>query len=100
MLINSFTASGMHYLHVKQIVHRDLKSANILVCDDNQLKICDFGTSKKCDGQQKDNVTFVGTCAWIAPEIIKNEKSTEKVDVSDRVEREKTLSLHGFRSIS
>lgn len=38
--------SGMEFLHMKNVVHKDIKSDNILICDDGHLKIADFGVSK------------------------------------------------------
>lgn len=46
-------ANGMNYLHINQIIHRDLKTANILVTEDNILKISDFGTSKQRNDQSE-----------------------------------------------
>ncbi|VDM43720.1 unnamed protein product [Toxocara canis] len=74
-------ADGMNYLHQKRIIHRDLKSPNILVDDNDILKICDFGTSHQWDKQKSTVMSFCGTPAWMAPEIIKKEPSSEKVDI-------------------
>lgn len=74
-------ADGMRYLHSKKIIHRDLKSPNILVNDRNVLKICDFGNSHIWDKQRSTVMSFCGTAAWMAPEIIKKEPSSEKVDI-------------------
>jgi serine/threonine protein kinase len=63
-------------------VHRDLKSPNLLVDENFTVKICDFGLARV-----KEN-TFVqtingcaGTPNWMAPEVLRNEKFTEKADV-------------------
>ncbi|VDK64658.1 unnamed protein product [Onchocerca ochengi] len=72
---------GMNYLHQKRIIHRDLKSPNILVDDSDILKICDFGTSHQWDKQKSIVMSFCGTAAWMAPEIIKKEPCSEKVDI-------------------
>ncbi|VDK41934.1 unnamed protein product [Anisakis simplex] len=74
-------ADGMNYLHHKNIIHRDLKSPNILVDDNDILKICDFGTSHQWDKQKSTVMSFCGTPAWMAPEIIKKEPSSNKVDI-------------------
>lgn len=51
----------MNYLHFNQIIHRDLKSENILISNENLIKICDFGTSKKIDpNDDNKEMTFVG----------------------------------------
>uniref|UniRef100_A0A915PMB1 Protein kinase domain-containing protein n=1 Tax=Setaria digitata TaxID=48799 RepID=A0A915PMB1_9BILA len=74
-------ADGMNYMHQKRIIHRDLKSPNILVDDSDILKICDFGTSHQWDKQKSTVMSFCGTAAWMAPEIIKKEPCSEKVDI-------------------
>ncbi|KAL9958735.1 hypothetical protein ACROYT_G035790 [Oculina patagonica] len=73
-------ADGMHYLHLHKIIHRDLKSPNVLVGEDDLLKISDFGTCKEFS-EKSAKMTFAGTVAWMAPEVIRNEPCSEKVDV-------------------
>ncbi|RMX52851.1 hypothetical protein pdam_00011312 [Pocillopora damicornis] len=75
-------ADGMHYLHVHKIIHRDLKSPNVLVGADDLLKISDFGTCKEFS-EKSAKMTFAGTVAWMAPEVIRNEPCSEKVDDVD-----------------
>src|SRR5271156_2614927 len=74
---------GMVYLHQRKppIIHKDLKSLNILVDEQIRLKICDFGLSqvKEAFGDAKSNV--IGTPQWCAPELLRNEAYDEKVDV-------------------
>jgi serine/threonine protein kinase len=69
-------ASGMQYLHGKKpsIIHRDIKSQNILLTIDWKIKLCDFGlvTTK---------VTTAGTPAYMAPELLKNKPFSKEVDV-------------------
>eukprot|EP00794_Sanderia_malayensis_P017368 gene17368-19106_t len=73
-------ADGMHYLHMHKIVHRDLKSPNILISYNDIIKISDFGTCKELS-EKSAKMTFTGTVAWMAPEMIRNEPCSEKVDV-------------------
>ena len=67
----------MNYLHTIRIIHRDLKSANILVTQNFVVKISDFGESRLIDNE----MTIVGSQFWIAPEIIMGEGYNEKADV-------------------
>lgn len=74
-------ASGMHYLHQSNpvILHRDLKSDNLLVDKDWNVKVADFGLTRFLD--EKKQMTQVGTPMWMAPEVIMGEQYTEKADV-------------------
>ncbi|TDH70666.1 uncharacterized protein CCR75_006421 [Bremia lactucae] len=76
------TALGMNYLHAFQppILHRDLKSPNLLVDSAYALKISDFGLARVRAHFQ----TMTGNCGttqWMAPEVLAAEKYTEKADV-------------------
>ncbi|XP_067265071.1 mitogen-activated protein kinase kinase kinase 13 isoform X2 [Chanodichthys erythropterus] len=73
-------ASGMNYLHLHKIIHRDLKSPNVLVTQNDGVKISDFGTSKELSDKSM-KMSFAGTVAWMAPEVIRNEPVSEKVDI-------------------
>uniref|UniRef100_A0A671QEK5 Mitogen-activated protein kinase kinase kinase n=1 Tax=Sinocyclocheilus anshuiensis TaxID=1608454 RepID=A0A671QEK5_9TELE len=73
-------ASGMNYLHLHKIIHRDLKSPNVLVTQNDNVKISDFGTSKELSDKSM-KMSFAGTVAWMAPEVIRNEPVSEKVDI-------------------
>lgn len=74
-------ALGMLYLHTSNpvILHRDLKSDNLLVSDDWGIKVGDFGLTRFIS--EKKQMTQVGTPMWMAPEIIMGKKYTEKADV-------------------
>ncbi|KAL6068396.1 hypothetical protein QOT17_008205 [Balamuthia mandrillaris] len=73
-------ALGLGYLHSRDILHRDVKSLNLLVDMHYNVKICDFGLSKI---KQKGSLakTSCGTPNWMAPELLRGEPYTEKVDV-------------------
>uniref|UniRef100_A0A672YK63 mitogen-activated protein kinase kinase kinase n=1 Tax=Sphaeramia orbicularis TaxID=375764 RepID=A0A672YK63_9TELE len=73
-------AGGMNYLHLHKIIHRDLKSPNMLITYDDAVKISDFGTSKELS-DKSTKMSFAGTVAWMAPEVIRNEPVSEKVDI-------------------
>ncbi|VEN45229.1 unnamed protein product [Callosobruchus maculatus] len=73
-------ACGMHYLHSHKIIHRDLKSPNVLIGDEETIKISDFGTSRTWNGVS-EKMSFAGTVAWMAPEAIQELACSEKVDI-------------------
>lgn len=73
-------AAGMQYLHSNKIIHRDLKSPNVLIGRHEVVKISDFGTSRQWN-EISTKMSFAGTVAWMAPEIIRNEPCSEKVDI-------------------
>ncbi|KAK7317184.1 hypothetical protein RJT34_01194 [Clitoria ternatea] len=73
-------ARGMQYLHSQGILHRDLKSENLLLGEDMCVKVADFGIS--ClESQCGSAKGFTGTYRWMAPEMIKEKQHTKKVDV-------------------
>uniref|UniRef100_A0ACD5Z959 Uncharacterized protein n=1 Tax=Avena sativa TaxID=4498 RepID=A0ACD5Z959_AVESA len=69
-------ARGMEYLHAQGVIHRDLKSHNLLLNDDMRVKVADFGTS--C---LEAHGTNMGTYRWMAPEMVRDRPCTRKVDV-------------------
>merc|ERR1712142_383698 len=73
-------ATGMNYLHQNKIIHRDLKSPNILIGRNDIIKISDFGTSRQWS-EHSTQMSFAGTVAWMPPEVIRNEPCNEKVDI-------------------
>lgn len=79
------TAYGLEYLHEHcnpKIIHRDLKAANILLDDNFEAVLCDFGLAKLVDAKLTHVTTQIrGTMGHIAPEYLSTGKSSEKTDV-------------------
>lgn len=73
-------ALGMQYLHARNIVHRDLKSDNILIHRSDVAKVADFGISRFVS-EALDHTRGVGTARYIAPEVVQGEKYDNKCDV-------------------
>ena len=74
-------ARGMNFLHNHQIIHRDLKSLNVLLDENGKAKICDFGFSKKYE-KNEIMTKNIGTPHWMAPELLAYDKGYDtKIDV-------------------
>ncbi|KAH9576511.1 hypothetical protein CY35_01G166100 [Sphagnum magellanicum] len=73
-------ARGMEYLHSLEIIHRDLKSDNLLIATDKSIKIADFGAAR-IEVQVEGMTPETGTYRWMAPEMIQHRPYTHKVDV-------------------
>ena len=72
---------GTAYIHCKKILHRDLKPSNIFISSEQNLKIGDFGISKKHNNTMSMANTLVGTNIYKAPEIHGSMPYNEKADI-------------------
>ncbi|KAL5511240.1 STE11_2 [Sanghuangporus vaninii] len=78
---------GLNYLHSRDIIHRDIKGANILVDNKGGIKISDFGISKKVEetflgGHARGHrPSLQGSVYWMAPEVVKQLAHTRKADI-------------------
>lgn len=69
------------YLKQKKILHRDIKGGNILITEEGDVKISDFGVSSQLNNTFSKRSTFIGTPYWMAPEIIKKSTYNYAADV-------------------
>eukprot|EP00889_Picochlorum_renovo_P000566 jgi/Picre1/27596/NNA_000561.t1 len=60
---------GLQYLHMRSVVHRDLKSPNILLNEQNAAKISDFNLSRIIDGSMNHSSVAAMNPRWLAPEL-------------------------------
>lgn len=72
------TTSAIHFLHQINFIHRDVKPENLLLDDNDNIKLADFGWCNEITPMKRS--TFCGTVEYMAPEIVNNEKYDSAVD--------------------
>ncbi|KAJ3690817.1 hypothetical protein LUZ61_019981 [Rhynchospora tenuis] len=73
-------SKGMNYLHQNNIIHRDLKTANLLMDENEVVKVADFGVAR-VKAQSGVMTAETGTYRWMAPEVIEHKPYDHKADV-------------------
>ncbi|XP_010555207.1 PREDICTED: serine/threonine-protein kinase STY46 [Tarenaya hassleriana] len=73
-------SKGMNYLHQNNIIHRDLKAANLLMDENEMVKVADFGVAR-VKAQTGVMTAETGTYRWMAPEVIEHKPYDHKADV-------------------
>ncbi|XP_077645019.1 serine/threonine-protein kinase PAK 3-like [Lonchura striata] len=72
---------GLDFLHANRVIHRDLKSSNILLGMTGSVKLADFGLCAQLSSEQDQRSSMVGTAHWMAPEVVTSSPYGPKVDI-------------------
>ena len=68
------TLQGLSFLHDRHVIHRDIKSDNILINMEGEVRLADFGYAVQLTEETEARKTKVGTVCWMAPELIRGER--------------------------
>ncbi|NXS08034.1 PK1 kinase, partial [Neodrepanis coruscans] len=72
---------GLAFLHSKHVIHRDIKSDNILLGLDGSVKLGNFGLCAELTPEQSKCTSMTGTSWWMAPEVVRKQCYGLKVDI-------------------
>ncbi|KAH8855500.1 Misshapen-like kinase 1 [Schistosoma japonicum] len=98
-LIHVFSTNGLMHLHANRVIHRDIKGQNVLLTDNAEVKLVDFGVSAQLDKTFGKRNTFIGTPYWMAPEVIHCEQDSSITALEMAEGRPPLCEMHPMRAL-